>query len=228
MNLCLSDHGNVVRFESPAGIQQIAGGEEGYILCDATTGTVYHDTGTVEDGFGPPTIIQPNGVNSFPFTVVRTTLDGQFTLSQTFTRARPRTVGDNELRIQSDVANNTATSHQLQLTRYVNADADGSPAHDIFGRTRDAVLAWDSASEVGDSGNGLAMTSLAYKAGTRPQAAVEEYPGTRTACGASSLVTPRHGTNLVGELTHGGLVGPMGKGKKGSDHFTTFIVYSRF
>jgi len=228
MNLCLSDHGNVTRFESPTGIQQIAGGEEGYILCDATTGAVYHDTGTIEDGFGPPTIIQPNGLNSFPFTVVRTTVDGQFTLTLTFTRGRGRTTSDRELRIQTDVGNNTAISHQLQVTRYVNADINGTPDHDIFGRTRDSVLAWESASEVGNGANGLEMTSRAWTAATRPNASVEEYPGTRTACGATSLVTPTHGTNLVGELTHSGLVGPMGMGKKGSDHFINVIVYRRF
>jgi hypothetical protein len=228
MKLCLSDHGNVIHFESPTGIQQIASGEEGYILCDATTGAVYHDTGTVAEGFGAPTIIEPNGLNSFPFTVVRTTLDGQFTLSQTFTRGRQRTTGDRELIILTDVANNTSTSHQLQVTRWVNADVNGSPAHDIFGRTRESVLAWESVSEVGDSGNGLEMTSLAWKAGTLPQAAVEEYPGTRTACGATSLTTPTQGTDLVGELTHSGQVGPMGQGKKGSDHLTNFIVYRRF
>jgi len=228
MNLCLSDRGNVIRFESPVGIQQIAGGEEGYILCDATTGAVYHDTGTMQDGFGPPTIVEPNGLNTFPFIVVRTTVDGMFTMTQTFARGRQRTTGDRELKIQTDVANNTGTSHQLHLTRYVNADINGSPLHDIFGRTRDSLLAWESATDVGGSANGLAMISLDWKPGTRPHASVEEYPGTRTACGAPSLTTPTRGTNLVGELTHDGVVGPKGTGKKGSDHLTTVIAYRRF
>jgi hypothetical protein len=227
MNVCISDHGNVVQFESPLGIQQIGGNEEGYILCDQTTGVVYHDTGTLESGFGPATIVEPRGLNTFPFAVVRTTTDGRFTMTQHFTLENG--TSERQLKMLIDIVNNTSTSHQLALTRYVNADVNGSPANDIYDRTRESLLAWEDASEVGDGANGLALISLESQPDKLPlPPAVEEYPGTRTACNASSLPTPTQGTNLVGTLTHVRTLAPSGTRYGGTDTLHTVVLYHRF
>jgi hypothetical protein len=227
MNVCISDHGNVVQFESPVGIQQIGGNEEGYILCDQTTGVVYHDTGTLENGFGPSTVIQPRGLNTFPYAVVRTTTDGRFTLTQHFTLENG--TSERQLKLLIDIQNNTSTTHNLAITRYVNIDVNGAPANDIFDRSRESLVAWEDPSEVGDGANGLMLVSLESEPGKLPRApAVEEYPGTRTACNASSLTTPTHGTNLVGTLTHERVVLPLGTHKGGSDTLHTVVVYRRF
>jgi len=228
MNVCISDHGNVVQFESPLGIQQIGGSEEGYILCDQTAGVVYHDTGTLEDGFGPATIVEPKGPNTFPFAVIRTTTDGHFTMTQHFALLQSGT-RERELKVLTDIVNNTSTSHGLAITRYVNADINGSPANDIYDRTREALIAWEDSSEVGDGANGLVLMSEESVPDKLPNVpAVEEYPGTRTACNASSLPTPTHGTNLVGTLTHERTVAPFGTRYGGTDTLHTVVVYRRF
>src|SRR5215204_2911648 len=63
----VSDHGNLLSFESPQGQEQLFDGQEGYALCSNFGNTVHaHDTGSVESGFGVPTFSQPNGTGTFP------------------------------------------------------------------------------------------------------------------------------------------------------------------
>src|SRR5215216_5665865 len=51
----VSDHGNLLSFESPAGHEAVFAGREGYALCSQSGGLVRgYDTGTAEEGFGPP------------------------------------------------------------------------------------------------------------------------------------------------------------------------------
>src|SRR5215218_11152137 len=67
----VSNHGNLLSFESPAGQEAVFTGREGYALCSQGGGVVRgHDTGGVEEGFGPPKFKQPNP-GKFPLTVTR-------------------------------------------------------------------------------------------------------------------------------------------------------------
>jgi hypothetical protein len=85
VKVCFSNHGNLVQFESPAGFEHIRVGSfgEGYVVCSGTTAHGF-DAGSTEAGFGAPTISQPNGANTFPLTITRTTTNGVFQLRQTF------------------------------------------------------------------------------------------------------------------------------------------------
>src|ERR671910_2352055 len=83
----VSDHGNLVSFESPVNQEAVFGGREGYAVCSNFTGTIHgHDTGDVESGFGPPTFAQPNGAGTFPLTVTRKSTDGKFQLTQVWNK----------------------------------------------------------------------------------------------------------------------------------------------
>src|SRR5215218_6896605 len=83
----VSDHGNLMSFESPENQEAVFGGREGYAVCSNFTGTVHgHDTGDVESGFGAPTFAQPNGAGTFPLTVTRKSTDGKFRLKQVWNK----------------------------------------------------------------------------------------------------------------------------------------------
>src|SRR5215217_8455584 len=55
----VSNHGNLLSFESPAGQEAVFTGREGYALCSGSSTVNGHDTGGVEEGFGPPKFNQP-------------------------------------------------------------------------------------------------------------------------------------------------------------------------
>src|SRR5690606_987643 len=85
--VCVSDRGNVVCFQTPSGYEQAVSGD-GYVLCSAGLSDVtvhgWDAGGYGQAGFGPPLIEQPNGPNTLPLAIRRTTLDGVFELVQTF------------------------------------------------------------------------------------------------------------------------------------------------
>jgi hypothetical protein len=67
LTVCLSDHGNIVQWTTPAGVEHSIK-NDGYVLCSlGAAAPVVHgwDAGiSTEDGFGAPVISQPNGVNT--------------------------------------------------------------------------------------------------------------------------------------------------------------------
>jgi hypothetical protein len=82
----VSDHGNMMSFESPAGEEAVFQGREGYAVCSTNGSTVHgHDTGDLEAGFGAPTFSQPTA-GAFPLTVTRKTTDGKFKLTQVWAK----------------------------------------------------------------------------------------------------------------------------------------------
>jgi hypothetical protein len=89
----VSDHGNLLSFESPQGQENAFSDAEGYAVCstqfgDETVGERVngHDTGSVFGGFAAPTFSQPNGAGTFPLTVTRRTIDGKFQLTQVWNK----------------------------------------------------------------------------------------------------------------------------------------------
>src|SRR4029077_13967785 len=84
MKVCISKDGNLTKFESPAGFDQIGLGNlwrDGYSICTGNLPNFPnvpegYDAGASEAGFGAPVIVQPNGPNTLPLTITRTTTDG--------------------------------------------------------------------------------------------------------------------------------------------------------
>jgi hypothetical protein len=214
-NFCLSNHGNIVRLTSPVNFEHIAVGTtaEGYVVCDLTGGVNYHDTASLEAGWNAPSSVSLPG--TLPFTVVRTTTDGRFTLTQVFNR---NTV-EKEIRIDMTVRNNTAQQRNVLLLRYFDGDVNNDPGDDRYARTRDAVWAWEDR----QTGlfHGLKLRTRSH--GLDHDTFVQTFPGTRTTCSPAPLAaTPTGLGDFVGSMQHRLVNIPAG----GS--VTVSVIYERF
>jgi hypothetical protein len=127
-DFCVTQNGNIGTFEFPAGTSQIF--TEGYGICDDTTNpTSYFDIGTGDSGNWLPAVVTAGGGNNkLPLTIVRTTSDGIWTLTQTFTR----NTADEYVKVQITLKNNTAVTRGVFMTRYVDIDADGIATNNFF------------------------------------------------------------------------------------------------
>jgi hypothetical protein len=216
----VSEHGNLSSFESPAGAEAVFNGQEGYAVCSfsSAAGDVVHghDTGGVEAGFGPPTIVQPNP-GAFPLTVIRNTTDGKFRLEQVWNR--PDAV-EKDITVTMTLKNRSnATITSVALSRSGNYDV-GSSSADAGARTNDTALLWDDYNGIdasqGSPAVGAKMTALTF--GTPHVLDVEDRfdwvdpPGTRKGCNAVSTETPApDGGNYVMRVGYG--LGDFGAGE---------------
>lgn len=174
MNICISDHGNLVKFESPAGFQQIGQLNtirDGYALCSGnlpTFANVPHgyDLGGIESGFGPPTIIQPNGANTFPLTIIRDTTDGVYRLKQAFSATslhKELTINMTVTRLST--ANCTSAGcPPVRLNRHFEGDVDNNTGpNSYFARTKDSVYEWVENIPIDrPEGHGLMLENLKF------------------------------------------------------------------
>jgi hypothetical protein len=152
MIVSISVHGNVIRFTSPVGFEHIRNGTfgEGYLISNFDPSEFVHgydfaDYG--EAGFGGAIINQPNGANTLPLTITRTTTNGRFRLTQKYAFDKK----ENECLITMTVRNNgPGVIRNVWLQRFAEFDVDGNVSGftDNFSRTRDAV----SADKTGGSG----------------------------------------------------------------------------
>lgn len=142
---CVSQNGNVVSLESPAGKEHIYEGSitEGYGVCDLLTKVEYFDyaqSGAV--GWGFPTIAQPNGANTLPLTITRRTDDGMWTLAQSFAYLPAERI----VRVTMRLENNAGIVKRAYLARFVDLDANSANGGDFqnwFDATLDTVSAWN-------------------------------------------------------------------------------------
>lgn len=166
-SVCLSNHGNIVQWTTPQGVEHSIR-NDGYVLCsDSPGGPVTHgwDAGiSTEQGFGAPSINQPNGANTLPLTITRTTNDGVFRLQQRFTRDAT----EKDLTIQMTVTNLDRTAHRgVRLARYFGMSPNhqnNSPNNASV--TTDSVFLWDDPNQsfVDPPGlvYGVMLTALSY------------------------------------------------------------------
>jgi hypothetical protein len=89
LKFCVTANGNIVQFESPAGVEQIfiplskGGPFEGYGICDESTDIAYYDYAYLDSGnWGAPTKVSQTATS---VKIERTTSDGAWTLTQTTT-----------------------------------------------------------------------------------------------------------------------------------------------
>ena len=195
LSVKVSDHGNLMSFESPALQEAVI--EEGYVVCsDVGTfgigGVHAHDTGSVEGGFGTPTFVQPNGSGTFPLTVTRNTTDGKFQLKQLW--AKPD-AAEKDVTLTMTLTNrSSATIGRVILSR--TGDFDVGPSFEDQGAaTSDSAWLWDDVSGTETPPGGLMMTALTF--GTINDPAVEPLTSwtnqtnpSRTQCFGTSPNTP--------------------------------------
>jgi hypothetical protein len=221
MGICFSNHGNLVRFESPAGFVHLSV-IEGYALCsgDPFQPAQGFDSGTVEAGFNPATISQPNGPNTFPLTITRTTTDGAFRLQQTFARDSV----EKDVTITMVLRNiSAAPIADVFLTRYFDGDIDNFAANDFYDQTLDSVWGKES---FGASGHGLMLTALTF--GTSHGTDIESFTDWKRTNG--STCRPPFGSqggpvgegDFVGRLTYE--LGTLNAGQSK----TVRVLYRRF
>jgi hypothetical protein len=155
----VSNHGNLISFESPSGRQAVFGGREGYAVCSGAGDPVHgHDTGDVEGGFAAPTFSQPTA-GAFPLTVTRRTTDGKFQLTQVW--AKPDAV-EKDVTVTMTLKNiSSAPINGVLLSRSGDFDIGASSA-DLGAETIDSAWLWDDEGGPDVAPVGLKLTALTF------------------------------------------------------------------
>ena len=143
LSVKVSNHGNLLSFESPATQEAVFSGREGYAVCTAEGATIHgHDTGDVEAGFGTPTFSQPTA-GAFPLTVTRKTMDGKFQLKQVWNKPDAT---EKDVTVTMTIKNlSSAAIGGVVLSRSGDFDV-GDTSPDQGARTADSAWQWDDPS----------------------------------------------------------------------------------
>jgi hypothetical protein len=198
----VSDHGNLMSFESPQGQEQVFDGQEGYAVCNSGGGSFGHDTGSVESGFGPPTFSQPNGAGTFPLTVTRKTTDGKLKLTQVWNKPDPV---EKDVTVTMTVTNLSSNPlFGLGLSRSGDFDI-GNSGVDQGAKTADSAWQWNDADSSADTPPGGTMLT-ALTPGTKHvaqmDARAEWLNAGRTKCFDGSVITPTSTQDLAMRMAY--------------------------
>lgn len=156
--VCISKHGNVVKYNSPTGFEHVGVGafSEGYVLCNGAVNR--YDTGTLEVGFAEPisAICTPPTA-----TITRNTLDGTMQLKQDFSF---NGMGK-QLQVSMTVKNLTAALiASVTLRRQVDFDVDAYFGNYHANTEKDGVFAWNDPNDAlgpeGDKAHGMILRHL--------------------------------------------------------------------
>jgi hypothetical protein len=157
LQFCVTVNGNIVEFQSPAGIEHIdvAGSpREGYGICDETKGVSYYDYAyTATSNWDAPTTVSHTAT---AVKIERTTKDGLWTLTQTITSSS----GTNPYaKITTALKNNAGGgTNSVYALRYVNTLPDDGTALENY--DGDANSGWGYKSISGDSPRGLLIQNV--------------------------------------------------------------------
>lgn len=129
---CVSDEGAITSIESPDGVEHINVPplpDERYQVCVNNSVVGAQGISSGGTGFGPPTIIQPNGTGTFPLRIVRSTTDGSLRLAQDFSWSP----GTRTITIAATLTNTSGTTLQdVRLFRMFLGKIDGDGGDDVF------------------------------------------------------------------------------------------------
>lgn len=205
--VCISERGNVVSFETPAGYEQAISGD-GYVVCSAgRAGLTVHgwDAGGYgQEGFAPPFIDQPNGANTLPLTITRATLDGAFEVVQTFgfdALEKDLTVTMQVTNLTSEPRLRVALARFLRMSPNRSVETGGQHGENNASRTADSILLWDDSDDDGPQGPtyGVGLTARSFQ--VRHRVVVEDHddwnpadsdgPQRAEGCSPIGLTTPK-------------------------------------
>ncbi len=174
LSVGISTHGNVSQFQSPAGKEHInvGGNASGYQICKSTGGAFSSSSdfgGFAEIGFGAAAVVQPNGPNTFPLEITRTTTDGQITMTRRITGNSFVAAGglfdlngdgvscstlaecgnctNRTIHVLTRVTNNTPSVMTVRYIEGVDFDISGSFGNERASRTNHSVIAWEDLSD---------------------------------------------------------------------------------
>lgn len=238
----VSAHGNIVRFESPAGIEHLFGGastRSGYKLCYSSGGpfTAAFDFGGTEGGWGAAApVSQPNGPNTFPLEISRTTADGSVTLTRritgnsfvgpaptggTFDTGNFNGVGCDSLEecgnctnrtihVLTRLTNHTGAPLTVRIVELADFQISATATNDRFIRTTDSVAAFEDLSDAGadTASRGMLVQTLIVPAltGVQPSGGFGT-PGVSD-CAIATVATPTAPGNFEGALSQELVIGP--------------------
>ncbi len=204
---CTTINGNVTEFQTPAGVEHIREGsyDEGYGICDFDTLNRYYDfaDGGDSGNWLASVISQPGGPSTFPLKITRTTSDGVFTLTQSFTR----TTTVPTVNITMTLKNQTAVSKDYALVRYADIDANNADGGD-FNNYFD--FDWDSAWGYNPGFNTHGVSLFTIPTNTTRFAFVQDTSDIPDPCGPVNNLppsTPWYGDGSVG-YDWNGTLGP--------------------
>lgn len=189
--ICISTHGNISKFESPATKEHIAQGgiAEGYAICSNGGSTVHgYDAGFTESSWGA------SSFNATGPVVIRKTADGAFEIKQTYGFNGP----EGEMRITMAVKNTSGSAKSnVVLSRYFDGDVDGTFTE------RGAISSASVFEWLEKPGHGLNLTSLSF--GTKHDPFVEtigDFASTLAGCNPMAQTTPAGPADLTGRLNY--------------------------
>ena len=161
LQYCVTANGNVAQLETPQGHEHIAHGVvgEGYGICDVSSNTEYFDYSFFGDS---PNWLAPAVVNQTATSVkiARTTADGIWTLTQTFTQMAGTSPF---VKVDMALKNNTAIDRTIFLMRYADVEPDHLFSPNL-GATSNSAFVWDQTTlaNIGSRSNfGLLLQGLA-------------------------------------------------------------------
>jgi hypothetical protein len=157
LQYCISLNGNFVEFQTPMGSEQIGpppGGQssDGYAICDLTGKGDYLDYGLNDYHqleWQAPTLLSKTDT---VVKIARTTYDGIWTLTQTFTQNS----ADASVKVVMTIKNNSAITRSIWLTRVTDINANNTD-YNILDGTTDTVFGYD----VSEHGHGLQISLAA-------------------------------------------------------------------
>ena len=155
LQYCISINGNFVEFQSPMGSEQIGPSRyigqpsDGYAICDLTSKGDYLDFGHNSSQWRAPILLSKT---STVVKIARTTADGVWTLTQTFTQNS----ADASVKVVITIKNNSAVARSIWLTRVTDVNANNTP-YNIMDGTTDTVFGYD----VSEHGHGLQISLAA-------------------------------------------------------------------
>lgn len=126
---CVTANGNIAQF-SVGGQEMIAVGdiEEGYGICDKTSGIGYYDYAEFDSGnWGPPTFSRLGNV----VTIVRLTADGNWQLTQTITNMPGSATAPGSAKVAMAVKNLSSIARTVLVVRFADVDADSDFINDF-------------------------------------------------------------------------------------------------
>jgi hypothetical protein len=172
----ITDHGNVLQLESPAGNEHILVGtaRSGYQVCYDTGGgfAAAWDFGSNEGGWPAGAIVfQPNGPSTFPLEIRRTSADGKVSLKRRFTGnsfvatgplfdlngdgvscstlSECGNCGNRTIHVLTTITNNTGLTMSVRFVELVDVDISGTSTNDRFAKTADAAIGWEDLADTG-------------------------------------------------------------------------------
>jgi hypothetical protein len=157
---CVTTTGNIPEVETPQGhLQMSSDRHEGYGLCNETPVVAYYDYGQYGDSgnWGAASVVSQTAKS---VKIARTTSDGVWTLTQTFTLIpSPPSV-----KVVMALKNNTTVPRVAYLLRHADIDADwNNTGVDLnnLSATTDSAFAWNASIPFGaNSGFGLALENV--------------------------------------------------------------------